>query len=116
VEPSPLLTSILKGRINYYLTINLNESTKFVPIVIYNNAETDKSIILSDNKGRAGIYLWTHIESGKIYVGSAIDLSKRLNRYYSSLELKQVDNYICRALLDYTHSAFSLVILPAVAG
>ena len=126
VEPSPLLTSTLKGVIyfyiikqgpgciNYYSTNNSNKSAKFVPIVTYNNAETDKSKILSDNKGKAGIYQWTHIESGKIYIGSAIDLSKRLNRYYSCLELKRVDNYICRALLDHTHSAFSLAILEFI--
>ena len=33
----------------------------FVPIMIYPNAETDKSKILSDNKGRAVIYMWTLI-------------------------------------------------------
>ena len=61
VEPSPLLSSTLgggmylyitkqgTGRINYYSTNNSNESTKFVPIVTYNNAETDRSKILSDN-------------------------------------------------------------------
>jgi len=47
----------------------------------------------------------------KRFVGPAIDLSKRLLRYYNTLELKRVGNYISRALLHYTHSAFSLYIL-----
>jgi hypothetical protein len=124
VESLPLLFLTLKNKmyfyiikqgtshINYYSTNNSNELTKFIPIIIYNNAETDRSKILLDNK--AGIYKWTHIESGKIYIGSAIDLSKRLIKYYSFSKLKRVDNYICKALLNHTHSAFSLVILELI--
>jgi hypothetical protein len=37
-----------------------------VPVKFYLNADTDKSKILSDNKGKAGVYLFTHKESGKI--------------------------------------------------
>jgi hypothetical protein len=29
------------------------------PVIIYSNAETDNSKILSDNKGKTGIYQWT---------------------------------------------------------
>jgi hypothetical protein len=36
--------------------------------IVYPNADMDKSSILSDNKGKAGIYQWTHILSGKKYV------------------------------------------------
>jgi len=43
----------------------------------YSNSDTDKFLILTDNKGKAGIYLWKHNESGKIYIGSAADLFKR---------------------------------------
>ena len=28
------------------------------PVIIYNNAETDKLQILKDNKSLAGIYMW----------------------------------------------------------
>lgn len=34
------------------------------PIILYNNALTDKSKILADNKGKSGIYQWTYLESG----------------------------------------------------
>jgi len=84
------------------------------PIIIYHNVETDKSIILTDNKGKAGIYKWTHKESGKIYIGSAVDLSRRLSKYFSSSELKRADNYISRAIISHTHSAFSLSILEYI--
>lgn len=82
----------------------------FVPIKIYHNAETNRSKIYSDNLGKPGIYQWTHIESGKRYIGSSIDLTRRLRRYFSLMELKRVYNYICRAILSHTHSAFILTI------
>lgn len=49
---------------------------------------------------------------GKIYIGSAIDLSKRFYRYFSVLALKTDD--ICRALLQHTHSAFCLFIIERI--
>jgi hypothetical protein len=83
-------------------------------IILYNNAETDKLQILSDNKGKTGIYMWIHKESGKRYIGSALESSKRLRSYYSITELKRANNYISRALLHHTHSAFSLSILEII--
>jgi hypothetical protein len=66
-----------------------NSLLSLIPIIVYSNADTAKSSILSDNKGKSGIYMWTHIESGKIYIGSAIDLSKRFLQYYSKSYLKR---------------------------
>jgi len=45
--------------------------TIFVPIMTYSNANSDKSRILSEHKGQAGIYMWTHIKSSKRYIGSS---------------------------------------------
>jgi len=94
--------------------ILFNENLSNQPVIIYDNAKIDKLRILSDNKGLSGIYMWKHKESGKIYIGSAIDLSKRLSLYFSVSSLKKDNNYICRALLHHTHSAFSLSILKYI--
>lgn len=88
--------------------------SSFVAVKIYHNTETDKSLILSDNIGKAGIYMWTHKETGKFYIGSAVDLSKRLSTYYSPSWLKCTNNYISRALILHTHSAFSLSIIEII--
>jgi group I intron endonuclease len=88
----------------------LNQST-----IIYDNAETDRLQILLDNKGLAVIYMWTHKESDKKYIGSAMNLSKWLRDYYSSLYLKRADNYISRVLLYHTHSAFFLTIIEFIS-
>jgi len=49
-----------------------------------------------------------------MYVGSAVDLSKRLKDYYSSNYLKRTNYYICNAIIHHTHSAFSLAILEYI--
>jgi group I intron endonuclease len=82
-----------------------------VPLMIYPNSDTDKSKILAENKGKTGIYLWEHKESGKKYVGSAVDLSKRMYNYFSIGYLDRKKNmYICRALKNHGYSTFSLTI------
>jgi hypothetical protein len=42
-----------------------------IPIIVFTNAETDKSKILITTKGKTGIYQWSQIGSNKIYIGSA---------------------------------------------
>lgn len=80
---------------------------------MYTNAETDKSTILSDNKGKAGVYMWKHKESGKMYIGSAFNLSKRLSNYYSKTFISKTrgNSYIYNALLSHGYSSFSVSIL-----
>lgn len=91
-----------------------NRSSNFIPAIIYNNAEINKLTILSDNKNRTGIYQWTHNESGKIYVGSAINLSKRLFAYYSKSNITNKKSYIYNALFLHSHSSFNLTILEYI--
>src|SRR5947209_7669228 len=44
----------------------------------YNNADTCKDQILSENTDKSGIYRLKNLTNGKRYVGSAMDLSNRL--------------------------------------
>jgi group I intron endonuclease len=96
-------------RINQSFEILLS----FVPI-IYPNVASNKSRILSENKGKAAIYQWKHKESGKIYIGSAFDLTKRFSLYYSKNYLEKNKSYINRAILLHGYSLFSLTILEYV--
>jgi hypothetical protein len=85
------------------------------PICSYLNADTKKRQICKYNKGKAGIYIWTNLISGKSYIGSAIDLSKRLNDYlniaFLNKELKKGRSIIYNALLKHGYSKFKLDIL-----
>jgi group I intron endonuclease len=84
----------------------------FVLVMLYPNVDTDKLKILKDNKGKSGIYLWTHLESNKRYIGSGVDLTKRLNDYFLISYLNRNKSmHICNALRLHGYSAFSLTIL-----
>jgi group I intron endonuclease len=82
-------------------------------IVVYTNADTQKELILKDNKGKAGIYCWVNIQSGKKYVGSSLDLYRRFMQYFNIKYITRTSksSNICRALLKYGYSAFHLEIL-----
>nr|YP_009568430.1 hypothetical protein [Drechslerella brochopaga]QBL02512.1 hypothetical protein [Drechslerella brochopaga] len=89
--------------------------SKIQPVKIYENADTQKLQILNENKNKSGIYQWKNIETGKTYVGSSTNLSKRLSIYYSLLSiensLKKSKSRLLNALLKEGYSKFSLNIL-----
>lgn len=95
--------------------LSSQESLLTTAIIVYNNADTEKSKIISDNKGKAGIYLWTHKESGKNYVGSSSNLKTRLSQYFNINYLERNKTmYICNALKEHGYSAFSFSILEYI--
>jgi len=96
-------------------TPSFQDSLLLGPVIVYSNADIDKLRILTDNKGLSGIYMWKHEESGKIYIGSAVNLSRRLKCYYSIAYISRIKNMlIYKALLKYDYSAFSLSILEYI--
>jgi group I intron endonuclease len=74
-----------------------------------------KKQILAKNKGKAGVYCWTNIQSEKSYIGSSVDLTRRFREYYNPYHLRtrSKSSVICgeAALLNKKHSAFKLEIL-----
>jgi hypothetical protein len=59
-----------QGRGNKSNNLKLNNNL-FVSSLTYNNAETEKLQILNETNNKAGVYLWTHLDSNKKYVGSS---------------------------------------------
>lgn len=49
--------------------------------------------ILSANKGKSGVYRINNTISGEVYIGSAVDLSRRLRDYFSTRPRARV--YTC---------------------
>jgi len=70
----------------------------------------DKNILLKEYKNKSGIYLIHNNINGKKYIGSGMDLSKRLATYYFPSRLCD-GRYISNSLLKYGHYSFSVVIL-----
>nr|YP_009440973.1 GIY-YIG endonuclease [Absidia glauca]AMA21279.1 GIY-YIG endonuclease [Absidia glauca] len=84
------------------------------PAKFYDNAEELKSQILLENKNKSGIYKWENKISGDFYIGSAVDLSKRMSEYYRKSYITHPSrgrSIICYALVKYDYNNFSLSIL-----
>lgn len=97
-------------------SIKLNKDIiKVVPILTYNDLEKDKEIILKENKNKSGIYRWVNKVNDKFYVGSSINLAKRLSNYYSINRLRKIitkgTSLISSAIIKYGYINFKLEIL-----
>lgn len=111
---SPFINSINNGWSIRRMHSGTNPSSpQVVPVLVYGNADTSKKEIVSENKGKAGIYRWVNLESGKSYVGSSINLGIRLKNYfsYNYLTDPKRNTPIHKALLKYGYSGFKLEIL-----
>jgi group I intron endonuclease len=59
--------------------------------------------------------MWTHKESGKIYIGSASNIKTRLLQYFNINYLERNKTmYICNSLKEHGYSAFSLTIFEII--
>lgn len=87
----------------------------FLSLKIYNNADTNKLLILNDNKGKSGIYRWTNLVNGYSYIGNSVNLNRRFREYYNIHHLQPAltksKSKIHGSLLKYGYSQFSLEIL-----
>ena len=53
-----------------------------IPVKTYKNADIDKFQIPKQAKGKSGVYRWTNKTNGKIYIGSSVNLERRLERLF----------------------------------
>lgn len=100
--------------------INNNSSTEasnisVSPEVKYPDAYLNKTMILKDNKNKAGIYRWVNKVNGNTYIGSSTNLRYRLSQYYRlsyiDSQLSKSKSRILCALLKYGYTNFQLEIL-----
>lgn len=74
--------------------------------------DTLKRKIARENRGKCGVYRIINNDNGKCYVGSSINITARFYMYFSLYHITSRKNsVICRALLKYGYSKFSLEIL-----
>jgi len=100
---------------NYSQVTNDKKNKILIPVVIYRDAFEDKSIILRDNKYKAGIYRWVNKVNGNTYIGSSVNLSRRFRVYYDfsylSVRIAKSKSLINSAILKHGYSNFQLEIL-----
>jgi hypothetical protein len=89
-----------------------NSYTDSLGLTVFTDADKNKLDILNYVKGKAGIYMWINKLNGKKYVGSSVNLRRRLLEYYNVNRLLNNNNMpINVALLKYGYHNFSLTIL-----
>ncbi|CAK7919978.1 putative GIY-YIG endonuclease (mitochondrion) [[Candida] anglica] len=85
----------------------IKNSLKYFP-----NASEDKKEMLKFMNNQSGIYMWTNKLNNKKYMGSSVDLKRRLLEYYNVNRMtKEKSMPICRALIKYDYHNFSFFIL-----
>lgn len=84
------------------------------PLATYANCEVDKKNIFTAARAhldKGVVYCWVNNLNKKCYVGSSINFTMRLYKYYSVKNLNENKNAISGAFLIYGYSNFSLHIL-----
>ena len=80
--------------------------------LVYVNAYSMKKTILKENTGKSGIYMWTNLLTGDMYIGQSTDLSKRFKKYFTINYIQNRKELIInRALIKYGYVNFSVSIL-----
>ena len=84
--------------------------SKPYPYKIFLNAESSRLEMSILFKGKTGIYLWHNNVTGDQYVGTGLDLSIMLARYFFPSYLT-CNRRITRSILKYGHISFTVIIL-----
>jgi group I intron endonuclease len=80
--------------------------------LVYVTAYSMKKTIIKENTGKSGIYMWTNLLTGDMYIGQSKDLSKRFRKYFTISYIKSKEELIIsRALIKYGYINFSVSIL-----
>lgn len=88
--------------------------SSILPVIQYSNAGDLKLNIIQQTRGKSGVYRWKILINGKSYVGSSVNLSRRLKSYFNDNYLKLSSAktmLINKALLKYGYPKFKLEIL-----
>jgi group I intron endonuclease len=85
---------------------------------LYKNLLLAKEYLNLKIKNKTGIYQLVNLINGKTYVGSSIDLNRRLNEYlnpfYLTRNLKKGNSAIMNAILKYGYINFGIKILEFI--
>jgi len=71
------------------------------PVKYSENALLSKNHIFTDNSNKSGIYRWVNKLNNNTYVGSGLNLKKRVGEYFNQSELIRNPRPIHAALLKY---------------
>jgi len=61
-----------------------NPKLLYWPEKKYIDIDLQKKIIMSDNKNKSGVYKWINTKTKGFYIGSSVNLSRRLSDYFNA--------------------------------
>lgn len=76
------------------------------PVLNFDDAEKQKSLILKECKNKSFVYRWVNKLNNKDYLGSTTNAKVRISKYYDKFILTNVKMPIYKALLKHKHSNF----------
>ena len=104
----------IEHKLNEKYLLNLSDLNYSTVSPIY-NFFNDRNTLLKEYRNKSGIYLIHNNINGKNYIGSGMDLGKRLATYYFPSRLWD-ERYISNSILKYGHGSFSVVILHILSN
>lgn len=105
---------IFKGSFNKQVNIRAYSTTSdnSSDLFVFSDADKNKLEILEFVKGKSGIYMWTNKLNNKKYIGSSVNLRRRVLEYYNvNRLLNEKSMTINVALLKYGYHNFSFTVL-----
>lgn len=106
----------IKHRLLYYRIFTSNNIDS-IKDYMYPYNDKENKIIFNDNNKKAGIYMFTNKLNNKRYIGSAVDLNKRISRYFQKYYLNNIrfkNILIIKAIRKYGIDNFYISILEYV--
>jgi hypothetical protein len=114
INNNNLITIEHKHKLSEKYQLNLSDLNYSSASPLYNFLR-DKNTLLKEFRNKSGIYLIHNNINGKKYIGSGMDLSKRLATYYFPSRLCD-GRYISNSILKYGHGSFSVVVLDILSN
>lgn len=69
--------------------MNMNKINNFEIEKSYSDVYNIRMQIYKENQGKSCIYCWKNLINNKLYIGSAVDINKRLYCYLSNKYLEK---------------------------
>lgn len=92
-----------------------NKNNNIIYIKSYSNPYDNRKSLYKDNKNKSGVYCWENKITGKLYIGSSKNITKRLYEYFSlngiNYLLARSKSLILSSMLKYGYINFNFHIV-----